>query len=218
MFDTVLFDLDGTISDSGPGITRSVAYALEKFGITPPPLEELNHFVGPPLKDSFRDSYGFTPEQCEQAVVWYRERYRAKGVYETAPYPGMCELLRELHERGKTVALATSKPTVFARIVLSDYGVSDCFDLVLGCELDGRRGEKIEVMTECLELLGISGEKKQRAVMVGDRSYDINGAKHCGLRSVAVTYGYAPEGELEAADPDYTVKDAAGLRELLLSE
>ena len=116
------------------------------------------------------------------------------------------------------MALATSKPTVFARVILEEYGVTDCFDLILGCELDGRRGEKIEVMTECLRMLGITGDKKNRAVMVGDRCYDVNGAKHCGVRSVAVTYGYAPEGELESAEPDFTVSSVPELRALLLSE
>ena len=218
MFDIILFDLDGTISDSGPGITRSAAYALEKFGIHVEDPRSLNHFVGPPLTESFRDSFGFTPEQCAQAVLWYRERYKEKGVYETESYPGIRELLRQLHESGKTVALATSKPTVFARVILEEYGVTDCFDLILGCELDGRRGEKIEVMTECLRLLGVTEEQKKCTVMVGDRSYDIHGARACGVRSIAVTYGYAPEGELEAAGPDYTVEDVAGLQALLLSE
>jgi len=217
MFDTILFDLDGTISDSGLGITRCVAHALERFDIKTENLSSLTWFVGPPLRDSFA-KLGFNEEQVEQAVAYYRERYEPIGVYETAAYPGVCDMIRTLHEKGKTLALATSKPTVFAKVVLDDYGIRDCFDFVLGCELDGTRDNKIEIMSQCLEALGIDGDKKNRAIMVGDRNYDINGAKANGIKSVAVTYGYAPEGELEAAQPDYIVNTAEELTALLLSE
>ena len=217
MFDTILFDLDGTISDSAPGITRCVAYALEKFDIKTGNLSSLTWFVGPPLRDSFA-KLGFDSEQVEQAVAFYRERYEPIGVYETEAYPGVREMIRFLHEKGKTLALATSKPTVFAKVVLDDYGIANCFDFVLGCELDGRRDDKAEIMAECLAALGIEGEKKSRAIMVGDRNYDINGAKANGINSVAVTYGYAPEGELQAAKPDHIVNNTEELQKLLLSE
>jgi len=217
MFDTILFDLDGTISDSGLGITRCVAHALEKFDIKTDDLKSLNWFVGPPLRDSFA-KLGFNEEQVEQAVAFYRERYEPIGVYETEAYPGVREMIRFLHEKGKTLALATSKPTVFAKVVLDDYGIANCFDFVLGCELDGRRDDKAEIMAECLAALGIEGEKKSRAIMVGDRNYDINGAKANGINSVAVTYGYAPEGELQAAKPDHIVNNTEELQKLLLSE
>ncbi|MGE4353022.1 MAG: HAD hydrolase-like protein [Oscillospiraceae bacterium] len=216
MFDTILFDLDGTISDSGLGITRSVAYALEKFGIHVADLKTLNTFVGPPLNESFREQFGFSPEECRQAVAYYRERYQDIGVRETESYPGIRELLRKLKGAGKTVALATSKPTVFARVILDEYGVTDCFDLILGCELDGRRSEKIEVMEACLSTLDIdSDEKKKHTVMVGDRHYDIDGAKHCGIVSVGVTYGYAQGDELSGAD--YIVETTEALGRVLLS-
>ncbi len=217
-FDTVLFDLDGTISDSGLGITRSVAYALSRFGIQVEDIRSLERFVGPPLADSFRDFYHFTLEQCAQGIAWYREYYREKGIHETECYPGICALLRRLHDSGRAVALATSKPTVFAEKIIEEYGVTDCFDLILGCELDGRRGKKTEVMTECLQRLGITKEKKDRTVMVGDRNYDVDGAKYCGIHSIAVTYGYAPPGELEAAGPDFTVHSTEQLAALLLNE
>ena len=218
MFDTILFDLDGTISDSGPGITRSVAYSLKKFGIIIDDISTLNYFVGPPLKDSFRNNFGFDEEQSEKAVEYYREWYRDKGIHETTVYPGMAELVRKLHDMGKTIALATSKPTVFAKMVIEDYGLTDCFDLILGCELDGSRVEKPEIIAECLEFFGITEEEKHRAVMIGDRCYDILGARACGIASIGLTFGYAPEGEMEEVKPDYIAHSAEDIYSILVSQ
>ncbi len=218
MLETILFDLDGTLSDSAPGITRCVDYALRKFGIEPESLESLNHFVGPPLRESFTDSYGFDYDQCTRAIEYYRERYRAKGIFETTPYPGVCEMLRELRAAGRCLALATSKPTVFARQIVAEYGIADCFELVLGCELDGTRGEKIGVMRECLATLGIAGEALDRTAMVGDRKYDIESTQLCGVHAIAVSYGYAPPGELEAAGAEITVADSGELLRCLMAE
>lgn len=218
MFDTILFDLDGTISDSGVGITRCVAYALSKFGIEVSDLTELNKFVGPPLSESFREFFGFSHTDALKAIEYYRERYSTIGIYETERYEGVCDLISELHDAGKKVALATSKPTVYASKIIEEYGISDCFDVLLGCELDGRRGEKIEVMEECLQMLGVDDERKKKTVMVGDRHYDINGAQHCGIKSIGVTYGYAQGNELEDAGADYIVDSVEGLRCLLLSK
>lgn len=218
MFDTILFDLDGTISSSGPGITRSVSYALNKFGIQVDDLSSLNRFVGPPLTESFSQFYGLSPEDCQKAIGYYRERYSEKGVHETQCYAGICELIRSLKAQGRTVALATSKPTVFAKMILEEYGITDYFDVILGSELDGARSEKIEVMTQCLEMLGVDNEKKKHTVMVGDRFYDIEGAKSCSVASIAVTYGYANPGELEATGADYIVSSVEELSNLLLSK
>lgn len=206
-----LFDLDGTVADNGPGITRSAQYALEAFGIRGEPLDKLERFVGPPLHQSFMEFYGFSQEQAFAAVEKYRERYREKGVYENRLYPGMAELLRELSQRA-VVCLATSKPEVFARQILEMNGVLPCFHQVVGARLDGSLTDKAEVIAACLRALG--DPPKGQAVMVGDRKHDILGAQAVGVPSVGVGYGFAPPGELEAAGADYIVPTVEALGNL----
>lgn len=206
-----LFDLDGTLTDPKEGITKCVQYALRSFGIERS-LDELLCFIGPPLKEQFIAYAGFDREQAEKAVEVYRERFAPIGVFENRAYDGAAELLSCLKKSGKTVALATSKPQVFADMIVKKYGLAPYFDFVLGSELDGTRTDKAQVIAEVMERLGA---KPHETIMIGDRKHDIVGAKANGIRSVGVRFGYAAEGELEAAGADYIVDDMDGLRSLL---
>lgn len=208
----VLFDLDGTVADNGEGICKSAQYALDFFGIHHEPVENLRRFVGPPLQESFQVLYGFSPAQAKLAVEKYRERYRVKGVYENKLYPGIPALLEELSHRA-AVCLATSKPEVFSRKILEMGGVLPYFTRAVGSELDGRRTDKAEVIQEVLRQLG--NPDRAQAVMVGDRKHDILGARACGLESIGVEYGFAPERELEEAGADHIVPTVEALRGLL---
>ena len=191
----LLFDLDGTLTDSAPGITRSAAYALGKYGIRARP-EELTFFVGPPLYGSFMEHYGFSREKADEAVAYFREYFTTRGMFENAPYPGVPEMLETLRASGYSLIVATSKPTVFAKKILCHFDLEKYFSFTLGCELDGRRINKGEVIGEILETLSIPIGS---AVMVGDREHDVIGAKKVGLPAIGVLYGYGSREELAQA-------------------
>lgn len=217
MFSYILFDLDGTLSDPKQGICGSVQYALKSFGIEEPDIDRLESFIGPPLRDSFMKYYGFTPEQAEEAVAKYRERFSVTGKYENTLYPGIAPLLHDLVRAGAKLAIASSKPTVYVEDILVHFGIRQYFDIVVGSELDGTRDRKEEVVDEALRQLDEKyGAKPCEVVMVGDRCFDVEGAKAAGTRSVAVTYGYAQPGELEQAGADIIVRDVEGLRQVLM--
>lgn len=217
MFQYLLFDLDGTITDSKLGITRCVQYALERFGIVEEDLQKLEPFIGPPLRDSFMEFYGFDPEKAEEAVAVYRERFSTIGLYENEVYEGIVDLLWDLKKGEKELAIASSKPTVFVKKILEYFQIADCFSVVIGSELDGSRDKKEEVVEAALvELLGEKKATKENTAMIGDRKYDIEGAKEHGLTGVGVGYGFANPGELELAGADYIVETVEKLRELLL--
>lgn len=199
----ILFDLDGTLTEPKVGITKSVAYALESFGIPAPDLDELCVFIGPPLKDSFMKYYGFDDEKAELAVERYREYFRPYGVYENEVYEGVPEMLKALCDQGKTLVLATSKPTVFAEIILQHFGLRSYFSHVIGSELDGTRVKKDEVVACALLEAGV--EDLSKAVMIGDREHDIFGAKKNGLASIGVLYGHGNYEELEKSGADTIV-------------
>ena len=192
----VLFDLDGTLTDPMIGITSAVQYALKKFGIEVTYLKELIPFIGPPLKDSFMKYYHMSSEDAEKAVAYYREYYGPRGIYENKEYPGMKEMLSHLEEAGFDLAVATTKPTVYAEEILKHFGMRDYFTLIVGSELDGRRSDKEELITYILRRAQIASSE---AIMVGDRSYDIIGACACGLDSIGVLYGYGSKEELKEA-------------------
>ena len=215
-FQYILFDLDGTLTDPKEGITKSVQYALEHFGIREPDLDRLTCFIGPPLVDSFMEFYGFSREQAREAQAWYRKRFEAQGLFENRLLPGVPELLSHLKEAGKVVALATSKPEVFAVRILERYGIRPYFDVAAGCGLDGSLGTKAQVIEEVFRRLALPREARSQAIMVGDRKHDIAGAKACGIASVGVGLGYAAEGELEAAGADYLAGTVEELERLLL--
>lgn len=213
-YNYLLFDLDGTITDSETGITRCVAYALNHFGIEVDNLSELSPFIGPPLVDSFKEFYNFTDEQAVIATEKYRERYTDKGIYENELYPGIKELLAEAHQKGRTVILATSKPEVFAKRILDYFELSSYFSFVAGSGLDGSLHTKTDVINHILRSNDI--KDLSTVVMIGDRKHDIIGAKNVGIDSVGVLYGFGDYKELSEAGATYIVKDIAELRNLLL--
>jgi len=215
-YDTIFFDLDGTLTDPGLGITNAVAYALEKFGIPIPPRTELYKFIGPPLAPAFQEFYGFSAAQAEQAVTFYREYFRDRGIFENVVYDGIDALLAHLTAAGKTAVLATSKPEVFAQRILDHFHLSSYFSLVAGATMDSSRSAKGDVIAYALGRCGRAGQS--RIVMVGDRKHDILGAAQNGLDSIGVLYGYGDRAELESAGATYIAPTVADLEALLLSK
>ena len=211
----LLFDLDGTLTDPMVGITSSVQYALEKFGVRVRYLKELIPFIGPPLAESFQKFYGFSKEDAERAIQYYREYYAPKGIFENEVYEGISEMLAHLTEAGFTLLVATSKPTVFAKKVLKHFGMEDYFSFVGGSELDGSRTKKAEVISYILKICGI---RAKEAIMIGDRRHDIEGGKACGLESVGVLYGYGTEQELTEAGADHIIRTVAELEDYLRNQ
>lgn len=200
----IFFDLDGTLTEPKVGITKSVAYALKYYGIHVEDLDTLCPFIGPPLKDSFMKYYGFDDAKAEEAVEKYREYFRPYGIYENEMYEGVDNLLKQLKECGKTIVLATSKPTVFAEIILKHFGLRSYFDCVVGSELDGTRVKKGDVIAYALEEIGVTD--KSKVVMIGDRDNDILGAKENGLDCIGVLYGHGSREELQTAGADAIVE------------
>ncbi|MBJ6360094.1 HAD family hydrolase [Paenibacillus sp. GCM10012307] len=213
-YNIILFDLDGTLSDPKVGITKSVQYALEKFGISEPDLDKLEPFIGPPLEESFEKFYGFNEEQCKQGIAYYRERFKVKGLYENILFPEIPKLLEQLKAAGKVLVLATSKPTVFAEQILQYFSIDHYFDLVIGSNLDGTRVAKAEIISHILGEL--NSYDKQEFIMIGDRRHDIIGAHHTGIHSIGVLYGYGPLEEMQQASPTYIVEDVRGISGILL--
>lgn len=193
-YDVIIFDLDGTLSNSGEGIMKSVQYALDKLNIKEENLENLKHFVGPPMKIEFMKSYGFTEEQAIEAVRIYRERYTPIGIYETSLYDGIPELLDKLKEAGKIIAIATSKPQPMAEEVLRYLKIDRYFDFVMGADLMGGKQTKAEVLKALFEVLPI--KEKSKMLMVGDTRYDVQGAKEVHIDCVGVSYGYGKKSEM----------------------
>ncbi len=198
-----LFDLDGTLTDPGIGITNSVMYALEKFGIHVSDRRELYPFIGPPLTDSFRKYFDFTEEQALQAVEYYREYFRAGGIFENKVYPGIPEMLEELKAGNAVIALATSKPYEFSVQILEHFGLYRYFDHVGAATMDGRISRKADVIRHLIDELG--DMDKASVLMVGDRDQDVNGAKVNGLHCAGVLWGYGSNDELVNAGADYIV-------------
>lgn len=209
----LLFDLDGTITDSEIGITRCVEYALNYFGIQVKDLHELSPFIGPPLLDSFKDFYNFTDEQAIVAVAKYRERYAVKGILENKLYPGIKELLADAQKNDKTIILATSKPEIFAKRILDHFGLSGYFSFVAGSGLDGSLHTKTDVINYILQSNKITD--LDSVVMIGDRKHDIIGAKNVGIDSIGVLYGFGDYKELSEAGATYIVKDIPKLYEVV---
>ncbi|WP_295212087.1 HAD family hydrolase [Ruminococcus sp.] len=195
-YETVLFDLDGTLTESGEGIINSAVYALKKFGIEPE-MSQMGKFLGPPLKDSFRDFYGFSEEKCVEAVKYYREYYTTKGIFENKVYEGVEDCLKALKSAGLKLAVATSKPQVFAVKILEHFHLVEYFDFIGGAELDGTRSVKAEVITHTLKNCG--ADDRSNVIMVGDRKHDVLGAKALGMDCIGVLYGYGSREELESA-------------------
>lgn len=211
-FSTILFDLDGTLTDSKPGITRCVQHALAELGIVIDDVETLTPFVGPPLRESFQRYFGFDDEQSRRAIAIYRERFTAVGMFENGVYAGIPELLDRLRAVGVTLAIASSKPTAYVECILGHFELADHFTAVAGSNLDGTRVAKDEVIAHALSRLPAAG--RNSIVMVGDREHDVFGARAHGIDTIAVGYGYSTPGELAAATPlaiSNSVEDLAGM-------
>jgi len=215
MIHTFLFDLDGTITDPKEGITKSVQYAMESFGINIENPDDLVHFIGPPLRQSFKDFFGISDANMEKAVGKFRERYLDKGIYENVMYTGIDTVLQKLVDTGKTIILATSKPTGQANTVLEHFNLDKYFTFIGGAEANGDRSLKSEVIQYALEQISITDLSS--CIMIGDRKHDIIGAKTVGMKSVGVLYGHGSYDELSEAGADYIVKDVNELLELLTS-
>ncbi|MBQ9081949.1 MAG: HAD family hydrolase [Clostridia bacterium] len=213
MYDFILFDLDGTLTDSADGIVNSALHALGKRGIAVSDRSELYKFIGPPLMDSFMQFFGFTHEESVQAVVDYREYYANRGIWENTLYPGIPELLADLKAAGKTVIMATSKPEHFARQIADRLDIAKHFDLIAGSTMDETRTKKSDVITYALAQLNADGA---RAVMIGDRFYDVVGANALNIPCIGVTFGYGSEEELRTAGAAALAHNTADLHRLLL--
>ncbi|MDE7428888.1 MAG: HAD hydrolase-like protein [Lachnospiraceae bacterium] len=245
MYEYILFDLDGTLTDSKPGITTCVQYALHRMGIEEPDLDKLEPFIGPPLMDSFHDFYGFSEEQGKQATAYYRERYSVTGLFENEVYPGIDRLLEDLKAAGKKLAVASSKPQPYVERILDHFGLLTYFDVVVGSDLNGTRTKKEEVVEVALrqllpELLfqeimdkkhenreAESAEKAEiisnalkydTIAMVGDRRFDMEGAKAYHIAGIGVAYGYAAPGELSKAGADVIAETVEELGKILLQQ
>ncbi len=213
MYNTILFDLDGTLTDPKVGITKSVQYALKKLGIYEEDLESLSKFIGPPLRNSFREYYLMDETRVQKAIEYYREYYSPYGIFENEIYPEIPILLQDLKTAGKILIVATSKPTVFAEKILHHFDIHQYFDSVIGSNLDETRTTKEEVIEYALTTIGDADKKK--IVMIGDRKHDIIGAKINHIDSIGVTYGYGSLEELQIEKPTHLVNDVEGLRNLL---
>ncbi len=211
MWNTILFDLDGTLTDSQVGITNSVAHALAHFGIHAE-SKDLLKFIGPPLSESLPEFYGFTPEQTKKAIEVFREYFIEKGWIENAPYPGIAGLLRDLKAAEGQLMVATSKPEVQAVRILKHFGLAEYFDHICGAPIGNEDGaRKSSVIRRALEWAG----DLSRTVMVGDRRHDVAGAHEAGLPCIGVLYGYGGREELEEAGAEFIAEDMDGLRKLL---
>ncbi|MBR7089177.1 MAG: HAD-IA family hydrolase [Lachnospiraceae bacterium] len=211
-YDHILFDLDGTLTDSGPGIINGFEYSLGKMGIDVPDKASLRKFVGPPLGDSFEKTLGFSPEDAAKGIAFYKEYYAEKGVYENDVYPGIPELLEKLKASGKKLIVATTKAELMADVVMDHFGLRKYFDLIVASN-NADRKNKIDVLNFAIENGGVD---RERSVMVGDRFYDITGAAHFGIESVGVLYGYGSRQELEEAGATYIAESVDSLYEILL--
>ncbi|MFA6941169.1 MAG: HAD family hydrolase [Clostridiaceae bacterium] len=200
-YKNILFDLDGTLTDSKEGITRSVQYALSKFGISVDSLDQLNNFLGPPLKDAFMEYFNFSEEEAETAVKYYRERFKDKGIFENQVYEGIEKLLIKLKDNGLNLFIATSKPRAFADRILKHFNLFSYFDAVIGSEFDGTRNKKGDVISYVISEYKL--DNKDDIIMVGDRRHDVIGAKENGIDVIGVTYGYGSIDELKGAGASY---------------
>ena len=210
----VLFDLDGTLTDPMEGITKAVAHALAHYGIHIADRRTLVPFIGPPLQDSFRRFFGFTPEQADEACERYNDYFLPKGIFENRPYEGIDLLLARLKAEGRTLLVATTKPEPLAERILTHFGLRNYFDEIGGDTMERTRSDKAAVIAHVMEKAGI-GTRTDEAVMVGDTEYDIAGARKVGMDSIGVLYGYGDEQALRTAGPTMTARSIDELGRLL---
>ncbi len=211
-YNTIIFDLDGTITESELGITNSIKYSLNFFGIEKE-RESLKRHIGPSLSITFREYLGDDEEKIKLAIEKYREYYTSGGMFENIVYEGVENTLKELKTRGKTIILASSKPMVFCQQILEHFNLDKYFDFIGGSNLDETRTEKVEVIKFSLE--NINKKADENALMVGDRQYDIIGAKKLNIDSVGVLYGYGDYNELKDAGATYIIEHADDLLDIV---
>ena len=209
-YQNLLFDLDGTLTDPGLGITNSVAYALNKFGITVSDRSALFSFIGPPLIESFMRFYSFSREDAERAVVYYREYFSEIGIFENTPYEGIHSTLEQLRSSGKRLFVATSKPEVYARRITDHFSLTPYFEYIAGASFDETRSEKWDVIRYALATCEL--RDKSRTVMIGDRKHDMIGAKKTGLDAIGVLWGFGDRAELEETGADIILESVADLK------
>jgi len=212
-YDVVLLDLDGTITDSAPGITDTLAYTFAALGRQVPDADELLRYVGPPILDSFRDRAGMTLDERMRALEIYRERYLDRGAYDAVLYPGMGELVRDIAEAGIPLSLATSKPELPATLMLEHFTIAQHFTIITGASADETRSAKADVVAEALVRLRAMDADLSRPIMVGDRVHDVEGAAAHGIPTIAVRWGYGDDAE--HAHAVAVADDVAALRGLL---
>ena len=214
-WNTILFDLDGTLTDPAEGITKAVEAALNHYGITVADRAALHKFIGPTLDESFPEFYGFDAARTAEATEVFRAYFDRQGWRENIPYPGVEDMLRDLRAAGKRLLVATSKPEVFALRIMEHFGLARYFDHVCGAPLDNQEGaKKAAVIRDALRRAGV--EDLSTAVMVGDRRHDIDGARQAGLEAVGVLWGYGDLQELEASHPVHIVESFDGLKKVLI--
>lgn len=208
-YPTILFDLDGTLTDPREGITRSIQFALARLGIDEPDITRLEHFIGPPLLQAFMQFYGFDEAKAWEAVGFYRERFKVTGLYENHVFDGVFELLDTLAGQDRTLYIATSKPWVFAREIARHFDFARYFKVIYGSELDGTRTDKVELIAH---LLAEEGLDPTQTLMIGDRKHDLIGGMRNGLDVAAVGYGFGSHEELAEQAPTYHFQTMADLR------
>ncbi len=196
-YNVIAFDLDGTLTNPERGLIASFSYALDKMGIPYESKESLKRFIGPPLYDEWRRVYGFTQEKATEALLVFREFYAVYGWWDNEMYEGVPEMLNALRSSGKRLLLATSKPEIFAKKILDLFKISEYFDFIGGASTDKTRDKKHEVLEYGLDALGITD--RSECILVGDRIYDAEGARVCGMDSLGVLYGHGSREEIEAS-------------------
>lgn len=215
MYKYVLFDLDGTLTDSAPGIINCIKYACDKMALPVPNEAALQAFVGPPLQAMMQKTFSLSEEDAKKMVALYRERFSTIGLFENSVYPGVPDLLLSLKKAGCRLALATSKPQIYAERIMERFDLDKYFDVLSGSELSGAHVDKKDVIN--IALSGLNAEKCD-TVMVGDRSFDIEAAHALNVKCIGVTYGYAAPGELEALNPDFTASSPHDMLKFILGE
>lgn len=203
-FDYIFFDLDGTLTDPAEGITNSFIYALKYFGLEIPSYQKLCSFIGPPLVQTFKKEFGFSEENCTLGVKKYREYFAEKGLFENKVYAGIPEFLAELKASGKHLAVATSKPQEYSVKILEHFGLAQYFEQICGSAMDESRSKKEEVIAYALQKMEVT--EKSKVLMVGDREYDIIGAKANGIKSCGVLYGYGSRQEFITTGAEFILE------------
>ena len=214
-FDLILFDLDGTLTDSSEGITKSIQYALGKHGIEEPDLENLRKFIGPPLVPAFMECYGVTEDEAHSIRNTFNERYVPIGWKENRPYDGIEAVLESIQTEGKMLGIATSKPQETADKVLEYFDLKKYFTVLCGAPMNGKNGDKAGRIRAAIAEAKKLGCEVKKPVLVGDTKFDVNGAHECGIPFIGVSWGFALEGEFESCNTEYVVDTMEELLDIL---